>query len=210
MVVVAVGVRRWARTRGRAVDVHARPPHPEPLAVAGCRAACQVMRELYGLDVQPSEFLPFTGMGEAHFLGGVANKHGAPFSVDAAKAKFFEIYMRDYALPGEAQGLAQTATACSSATSLPHAASRACPPCRRGHRPRWRPAAGGGLPRGGAAYGCGVERRPRQGVTWRWVGWARGGGSATRLVACARCARNATLPPRVTRWMPTWRQRTSQ
>jgi hypothetical protein len=28
-----------------------------------------VMKELYGLDVDPEEFAPFTGMGEAIFLG---------------------------------------------------------------------------------------------------------------------------------------------
>lgn len=32
-------------------------------------AACEVMAELYGLEVQPDEFIPFTGTGEANFLG---------------------------------------------------------------------------------------------------------------------------------------------
>lgn len=32
-------------------------------------AACEVMAELYGLTVHPDEFIPFTGTGEANFLG---------------------------------------------------------------------------------------------------------------------------------------------
>ena len=34
------------------------------------QAACEVMAELYGLSVDPDEFIPFTGTGEANFLGG--------------------------------------------------------------------------------------------------------------------------------------------
>jgi hypothetical protein len=34
------------------------------------QAACEVMAELYGLTVDPDEFIPFTGTGEANFLGG--------------------------------------------------------------------------------------------------------------------------------------------
>lgn len=109
------------------------------------------MKELYGLDVHPDEFIPFTGgpqeagsqggrelqrsrprhtsrtaphraqapsqptlkessplaplppaagTGEANFLGGVARKYGAPFEVESCKAKFFEVYMGKYAVPG--------------------------------------------------------------------------------------------------------------
>jgi beta-phosphoglucomutase-like phosphatase (HAD superfamily) len=68
------------------------------------QAACEVMKELYNLDVQPDEFIPFTGTGEANFLGGVATKYGAPFNVDECKSKFFEIYMTKYALPGSGIG----------------------------------------------------------------------------------------------------------
>lgn len=32
-------------------------------------AACEVMKELYGLEVEPSEFIEYTGTGEANFLG---------------------------------------------------------------------------------------------------------------------------------------------
>ena len=34
------------------------------------QAGCEVMAELYGLTVDPDEFIPFTGTGEANFLGG--------------------------------------------------------------------------------------------------------------------------------------------
>jgi len=68
------------------------------------KAAAEVMAELYGLDVSPEEFIPFTGTGEANFLGGVARKFGAPFEVESCKAKFFEIYMAKYAVPGAGIG----------------------------------------------------------------------------------------------------------
>lgn len=41
------------------------------------------------------------GAGSA---GGVARKYNAPFEVEACKAKFFEIYMARYAVPGETAG----------------------------------------------------------------------------------------------------------
>ncbi|KAL4547533.1 hypothetical protein Ndes2526B_g06777 [Nannochloris sp. 'desiccata'] len=68
------------------------------------KAAAEVMKELYSLDVSPDEFIPYTGTGEANFLGGVARKYGAPFEVEACKEKFFEIYMRKYAIPGAGIG----------------------------------------------------------------------------------------------------------
>jgi hypothetical protein len=40
------------------------------------RVAVDVMRELYGLEVTADEFIPFSGRGEAKFLGGVATKYG--------------------------------------------------------------------------------------------------------------------------------------
>lgn len=62
------------------------------------------MKELYNLTVEPEEFEPFTGTGEANFLGGVARKYNAPFEVESCKAKFFEIYMAKYAIPGAGIG----------------------------------------------------------------------------------------------------------
>lgn len=67
-------------------------------------AACEVMKEIHNLDVSPEEFVPFTGTGEANFLGGVVNKYGRQFDVNACKSKFFEIYMSKYALPGAGIG----------------------------------------------------------------------------------------------------------
>lgn len=82
------------------------------------KAAAEVMKELYNLDVSPDEFIPYTGTGEANFLGGVARKFGAPFEVDACKEKFFEIYMKKYAVPGagiEYTGAKELVAACRAA-----------------------------------------------------------------------------------------------
>ncbi|KAI7838239.1 hypothetical protein COHA_007984 [Chlorella ohadii] len=82
------------------------------------QAACEVMRELYGLEVQPEEFLPFTGTGEANFLGGVARKYGAPFKVESCKKRFFEIYLSKYCVPGcgiEHKGARELVEACRAA-----------------------------------------------------------------------------------------------
>ena len=40
-------------------------------------AACRMFMETYGLVVGEEEFLPFTGTGEANYLGGVAKKGGS-------------------------------------------------------------------------------------------------------------------------------------
>ena len=74
--------------------------------VVSRQAAAEVMKELYGLDVSPDEFIAFTGTGEANFLGGVARKYGAPFEVESCKAKFFEIYLNKYAVAGSGIGCA--------------------------------------------------------------------------------------------------------
>lgn len=72
--------------------------------VVSRQAAAEVMKELYGLDVSPDEFLEFTGTGEANFLGGVARKYGAAFEVESCKEKFFEIYLNKYAVAGSGIG----------------------------------------------------------------------------------------------------------
>jgi len=38
-----------------------------------------------GFEVKPDDFLPFTGMGENRYLGGVAEKHNIPFDVEREK-----------------------------------------------------------------------------------------------------------------------------
>jgi HAD superfamily hydrolase (TIGR01509 family) len=45
----------------------------------------------YGIDPEPSDFLPFTGMGEDHYIGGVAQKYGLAY-VPEMKARVYEIY----------------------------------------------------------------------------------------------------------------------
>ncbi len=56
-----------------------------------CRAGTEMFREK-GYEVAPEDFLPFTGMGENRYLGGVAEKHGIPFEVERDKARTYEIY----------------------------------------------------------------------------------------------------------------------
>lgn len=45
-----------------------------------------------GYKVSANDFLPFTGMGENRYLGGVAEKHSIPFNLEADKARTYEIY----------------------------------------------------------------------------------------------------------------------
>lgn len=45
-----------------------------------------------GRDVDPDDFLPFTGMGEDRYLGGVAEKHNIPFDGKKDKQRTYEIY----------------------------------------------------------------------------------------------------------------------
>ena len=55
------------------------------------RAACVRMFERRGLAVLPEDFLPFTGMGENRFIGGVAEKYGMAFTPDM-KDEAYAIY----------------------------------------------------------------------------------------------------------------------
>ena len=45
-----------------------------------------------GFPVLSEDFLPFTGMGENRYLGGVAEKHQIPFDLEKDKARTYEIY----------------------------------------------------------------------------------------------------------------------
>ena len=56
-----------------------------------CEASCRMFRER-GVEVQPEDFRPFVGMGEDRFLGGVAEKYGAPFDLARDKARTYAIY----------------------------------------------------------------------------------------------------------------------
>ncbi|VYS49318.1 unnamed protein product [Arabidopsis thaliana] len=63
------------------------------------RAAVDVFTEM-GVEVTVDDFVPFMGTGEAKFLGGVASvKEVKGFDPDAAKKRFFEIYLDKYAKP---------------------------------------------------------------------------------------------------------------
>lgn len=72
--------------------------HPSRLA------AVDVFAEM-GVEVTVDDFVPFTGTGEANFLGGVANLKGVKgFTTDELKKRFFEIYLDKYAKPNSGIG----------------------------------------------------------------------------------------------------------
>ncbi len=56
-----------------------------------CRAGMAMFAEK-GYPVLAEDFLPFTGMGENRYLGGVAEKHKIPFDLEKDKARTYEIY----------------------------------------------------------------------------------------------------------------------
>ncbi|XP_042422545.1 protein SUPPRESSOR OF QUENCHING 1, chloroplastic-like [Zingiber officinale] len=62
-------------------------------------AAVDVFADM-GVSVTTDDFIPFMGTGEANFLGGVARVKGVKgFDPEAAKKRFFEIYLAKYAKP---------------------------------------------------------------------------------------------------------------
>lgn len=67
-------------------------------------AAVDVFAEM-GVSVTTDDFVPFMGTGEANFLGGVASVMGVKgFDREAAKKRFFEIYLGKYAKPNSGIG----------------------------------------------------------------------------------------------------------
>ena len=56
-------------------------------------AAAIAMFKEKGLIVQPDDFLPFVGAGEARYIGGVAEHYGFPLEVSEAKQRTYEIYL---------------------------------------------------------------------------------------------------------------------
>jgi HAD superfamily hydrolase (TIGR01509 family) len=91
------------------------------------------MTTLYGIDgVDPAEFIPFVGQGEAVFLGGVARARGVPdpIDIDALKSAFFDAYLaalRDPSISIGAPGARALVTACRAAglkTAVASAADR--------------------------------------------------------------------------------------
>ena len=78
------------------------------------------MATLYGIpDVDPSEFIPFVGQGEAVFLSGVARARGvSDIDISTLKAAFFEAYLAALTEPGVsigAPGARALVTACRAA-----------------------------------------------------------------------------------------------
>eukprot|EP01023_Acetabularia_acetabulum_P019013 TRINITY_DN1961_c0_g3_i1.p1 TRINITY_DN1961_c0_g3~~TRINITY_DN1961_c0_g3_i1.p1 ORF type:complete len:290 (+),score=58.66 TRINITY_DN1961_c0_g3_i1:30-872(+) len=67
-------------------------------------AAVKLFKELYNMDVEQEEFLPFAGTGEVNFLGEVAKLYNLPFQGEPEKQRFFEIYIDTYARPGAGIG----------------------------------------------------------------------------------------------------------
>jgi HAD superfamily hydrolase (TIGR01509 family) len=55
------------------------------------RAGIEMFREK-GYRVTAEDFIPFTGMGENRYLGGVAEKHQIPFDLEKDKARTYQIY----------------------------------------------------------------------------------------------------------------------
>ena len=55
------------------------------------RTACIKMFQRRGITALPDDFIPFTGMGENRFIGGVAEKYGVQFDLDM-KADAYNIY----------------------------------------------------------------------------------------------------------------------
>jgi len=55
-------------------------------------AAIAMFAERYGVVAKREDFLPFVGMGENRFIGGVAEKHGVAIDVEADKARTYELY----------------------------------------------------------------------------------------------------------------------
>ena len=56
------------------------------------REAARIMFSEKGIQVSAEDFLPFTGMGENRFLGGVAEKYNAPLDIERDKTRTYEIY----------------------------------------------------------------------------------------------------------------------
>ncbi len=56
-----------------------------------CKSAVLMFGEL-GRKVSPEDFVPFVGMGENRYIGGVAEKYGLKIEIKKAKARTYEIY----------------------------------------------------------------------------------------------------------------------
>ncbi|MEN6308713.1 MAG: HAD-IA family hydrolase [Anaerohalosphaeraceae bacterium] len=57
-----------------------------------CKAACMMFDD-FGLRVRPEDFVPFVGMGENRYLGGVAEQYHFPIDITKAKKRTYDIYL---------------------------------------------------------------------------------------------------------------------
>lgn len=55
-------------------------------------AAIAMLAERYGVAATREDFLPFVGMGENRFIGGVADKYGVSIDIERDKARTYELY----------------------------------------------------------------------------------------------------------------------
>lgn len=58
-----------------------------------CEAARRMFAERHGCSVRAEDFIPFVGMGENRYLGGVAEKYGIAWDLAGDKARTYEIYL---------------------------------------------------------------------------------------------------------------------
>ena len=56
-------------------------------------AGVEMFRRIYSVKVQPTDFLPFVGMGEDRYLGGVAEKYGIILDLAKDKISAYSIYL---------------------------------------------------------------------------------------------------------------------
>ena len=66
-------------------------------------AAAVMFVETYRVSVHPAEFLPFRGMGEDRYLGGVAKNHGVTLNLPVDKNRAYEIFLQR--IPGRLKPL---------------------------------------------------------------------------------------------------------
>ncbi len=70
------------------------------------RASALMMRQLYGVEVQPEDYREFVGTGDERYVEGVAEKYGVSIDTEAAverrKQNFFELLEQEPlpAMPG--------------------------------------------------------------------------------------------------------------
>lgn len=62
-------------------------------------ASIRGLRE-YGVEPEPEDFIPFVGMGEDRYIGGVAEQYGLTYTLEM-KRRVYEIYLE--ILPGKLQ-----------------------------------------------------------------------------------------------------------